>query len=91
MNVYRVIGDRVGTHAARELAQQLVAWHDAMVKHLRVGGRGECPEGCAHEEARALWAAAVEIFGEEASGLSFLRVHGGMPPPTTAGATELMA
>ena len=91
MNLYRVIGDRVGTNEARELAQQLVAWHDAMVKHLRVGDRNECAEGCAHEGARALWAAALEIFGDEASGLSFLRTHGGMPPPAAASGAELTA
>lgn len=81
MNLYRVIGDRVGTFEARELAEQLVAWHDAMVKHLRVSGRGlDCAEGCAHDAAHALWAAAVETFGNEAAGLAFLRTHGGVPP-----------
>ena len=36
MNIYRRLGDQVATSEARELAEQLVAWHDAMVKHLRV-------------------------------------------------------
>ena len=49
MNVYLVIGDRIGTVEARHLAQQLVRWHDAMVKHLRVmnhrGRGGTCMNG----------------------------------------------
>src|SRR5687768_9038183 len=36
MNVYRILGDYVGTSEARVLAEQLVAWHDSMVKHLRI-------------------------------------------------------
>jgi hypothetical protein len=81
MNLYRAIGDRVGTLEARDLAEQLVAWHDAMVKHLRVSARGgPCEEGCAHDEARLLWSSALETFGEDAVGLSFLRTHGGIPP-----------
>ena len=81
MNLYRAIGDRVGTLEARELAEQLVAWHDAMVKHLRVSARGgPCEEGCAHDDARLLWSSALETFGEDAVGLSFLQTHGSIPP-----------
>ena len=78
MNIYRVIGDRVGTLEARGLAQQLVEWHDGMVKHLRVLGhrRAECAEGCPHDEARGLWAAAMDVFGPHAGDLSFLKTHG---------------
>jgi hypothetical protein len=78
MNLYRLLGDRVGTLEARELAQQLVQWHDAMVKHLRVQSRhGErCRESCPHEAARALWSAALDVFGERAADLRFLRSHG---------------
>lgn len=36
VNIYRNLGDRVGTLEARELAAQPVAWHDAMVNHVRV-------------------------------------------------------
>jgi hypothetical protein len=79
MNIYRRLGDRIATSEARELAEQLVAWHDAMVKHLRVldAPRGaRCAEGCPHEEAASLWAAAHRAFGEEALMLAFLRAHG---------------
>lgn len=87
MNMYRVIGDTLATIEARELAEQLVAWHDAMVKHLRavtLRGAG-CGDECPHEQARRLWAQALEVFGDEAARLSFLRTHGGMPAPAVAG------
>ena len=79
MNIYRVLGDRIGTSEARELAQQLVAWHDAMVKHLRVVGSRptlQCGDGCPHEEASVLWTAAQNILGASARQLEFLRSHG---------------
>ena len=79
MNIYRVIGDRIGTSEARELAQRLVAWHDAMVKHLRIVGSRptpQCGEACPHEQAGVLWAAAQDIFGANAKHLDFLRSHG---------------
>ena len=79
MNMYRALGDRIGTSDARDLAQQLVRWHDAMVTHLRVmtqHGR-RCTDGCPHEEARGLWSAALDIFGSDASSLTFLQRHGG--------------
>jgi len=86
VNMYRVIGDAIATTDARELAEQLVAWHDAMVKHLRVVTlRGvACDDGCPHEQARLLWPQALEIFGEEAGRLSFLRTHGSVPPGALA-------
>lgn len=79
MNLYRVLGDYVGTHQARTLAEQLVAWHDSMVKHMRVAGsrRGAtCADDCPHEEAAVLWSAAQDAFGERAADLAFLRSHG---------------
>ena len=79
MNIYRVLGDRIGTSETRELSQQLAAWHDAMVKHLRVVGSRptlQCGEGCPHEEAAVLWAAAKDTFGASAGQLEFLRSHG---------------
>jgi len=93
MNIYRVIGDRVGTLEARGLAQQLVDWHDAMVKHLRVIGhrRAECVEGCPHDEARGLWAAAMDVFGPQAGDLTFLRTPGGGLHPRHLAATALYA
>jgi hypothetical protein len=79
MNMYRILGDRIGTIEARELAQQLVAWHDAMVKHLRVVASrptAQCAEGCPHEDASALWTSAQAVFGPDARQLAFLRAHG---------------
>jgi hypothetical protein len=82
MNMYQVLGDRIGSLEARALAQQLVEWHDSMVKHLRVvnhHGR-ECPERCPHEQARGLWSAAIDVFGDYAGELRFLRTHGRSRP-----------
>jgi hypothetical protein len=82
MNIYRVLGDRIGTSEARELAQQLVAWHDAMVNHLRVvaaRATAKCTDDCPHVEAGVLWTAAQEVFGASARQLEFLRSHG-QPP-----------
>jgi hypothetical protein len=79
MNIYRVLGDRIGTGEARELAEQLVAWHDAMVKHLRVVGsrrHATCLDDCPHDEATLLWPAAQHTFGAGAKDLMFLRSHG---------------
>lgn len=79
MNLYVHLGDQIGTLGARELGQQLAAWHDAMVRHVRVAGRrraSTCDEDCPHEEATALWAAAQETFGGRAHELGFLRTHG---------------
>jgi hypothetical protein len=87
MNIYRRLGDQVATSEARELAEQLVAWHDAMVKHLRVvGSRQEahCDEECPHEDAASLWAAAQKTFGSRARELLFLRSHGQPKRLTTA-------
>jgi len=78
MNMYRVVGDRVGTPESRELAQQLVHWHDAMVKHLRLMNHHgpRCLDGCPHEEAQTLWSAALHVFGDHAGELKFLQNHG---------------
>jgi len=79
MNIYRRLGDEVATSEARELAEQLMAWHDAMVKHLRVLSLrqdGRCDEDCPHQDAASLWAAAEGMFGERARELAFLRTHG---------------
>jgi hypothetical protein len=79
MNMYRRLGDATGTGEGRELAEQLVMWHDAMVKHLRIvaaRGRAACNEGCPHEEAASLWHAAQQTFAGRASALAFLRLHG---------------
>jgi len=79
MNLYLRLADQIGTIAARDLAAQLVSWHDAMVKHARVVGlqqTAQCGDECPHVDAPALWAAACDMFGERASGLVFLQRHG---------------
>ena len=79
MTLYLRLADQIGTLAARDLAAQLVAWHDAMVKHARVVGTQravQCGEECPHVDARLLWAAARETFGDLAAGLEFLKRHG---------------
>ena len=86
MNVYRILGDAVATVEARVLAEQLVSWHDAMVNHVRILTlrRGRCEEGCPHEQAQALWAEALSVFGDDARKLAFLRKHGERRPPRAA-------
>ena len=79
MNMYRRLGDQVATTEARELAEQLVAWHDAMVKHIRVlSSRDDarCAEDCPHDDAASLWTVAQDTFGAGARHLEFLRAHG---------------
>lgn len=79
MNMYRRLAERVGTPDARELAAELVVWHDAMVKHVRATGErrgGECEDGCRHDDAARYWSAATAVFGDLAEELVFLRDHG---------------
>jgi hypothetical protein len=92
MNMYRVLGDRIGTLEARALAQQLVRWHDAMVKHLRTIPQQSrrCTEGCPHDDARSLWAEALEVFGDEAGTLTFLQQYGASRRLTTGTAAVPM-
>jgi hypothetical protein len=77
MNLYTLIGSGLGTAEAASLALRLAAWHDAMVAHERRirANRTDsgCNEDCAHSEARALWAEALNTFGDRAHELSFLR------------------
>jgi hypothetical protein len=85
VNIYRNLGDRVGTLEARALAEQLVTWHDAMVKHVRLAERRRsdaCGDGCPHDDAVVLWSDALAVFGEEANQLVFLRAHGRVVAPT---------
>ena len=86
MHTYWHLGDQVGTNEARELAKQLVAWHDAMVRHLRVVNRRSgvaCSEDCPHERAALLWSTAQAVFGERSDDLTFLRSHGHAAPSPT--------
>jgi hypothetical protein len=78
MNVYRMIGNTVGTAEALDLAERLSAWHDAMVAHERGSARNGqgCDDECPHANAGALWEEAVHTLGEKADELRFLRTHG---------------
>jgi hypothetical protein len=77
MSMYRLIETAEGLRAPSDLAERLVAWHDAMVTHERGRGAGgvtsACDEDCPHAEARELWAEAVAILGGTAHDLTFLR------------------
>jgi hypothetical protein len=75
MNIYRMIGNYVGTNRAADLADRLSAWHDAMVAHERIQvARGQaCDDECAHAEARQLWPEALRTLGPRAVELRFLR------------------
>jgi hypothetical protein len=77
MNVYTMVGSGLGTTEATALSARLAAWHDAMVAHERKirAGRAdaECDEECPHSEARTLWIEALEVFGDRAEELTFLR------------------
>ena len=77
MNMYTMVGSGLGTAEATALSARLAAWHDAMVAHerkIRVRRTDAvCDEECAHAEARALWIEALEVFGDRAQELTFLR------------------
>jgi hypothetical protein len=79
MVLYRSVGNAVGTREALELAHRLAVWHDAMVVHQRrTGGGGgpPCDGDCPHDDASALWSEALDVYGERAHELRFLRAHG---------------
>ena len=79
MTLYRSLANVVGTPEALELARRLAAWHDVMVIHQRRAGnvRGpRCEEDCPHTDAETLWSEALDVFGERAHELRFLRSHG---------------
>jgi len=77
MNPYLVLGSRVGTPEATWLSDRLSAWHDAMVAHERrlknPGATDRCNDECPHAEADGLWTEAMEVFGDRARDLTFLR------------------
>ena len=77
MNLYTMVGSGVGSLEATALGKRLAAWHDAMVAHERKirAGRTEevCDEECPHAAAQPLWVEAMEIFGDRAQELRFLR------------------
>lgn len=79
MNPYKSLGSAMGTREAIELAHRLTVWHDAMVVHQRRAGASRsrfCDVGCPHVEAKNLWPEALNVYGERAYGLGFLRTHG---------------
>jgi hypothetical protein len=77
MNLYTMVGSGNGTPEAEALSGRLGTWHDAMVAHERKirAGRADapCDEECPHAEARTLWIEALEVFGDRAQELTFLR------------------
>jgi hypothetical protein len=76
MNLYTMVGSGNGTAEATALSGRLTTWHDAMVAHerkIRAGREEVCDDECPHAEARALWVEALEIFGDRALQLTFLR------------------
>ena len=103
MNLYVMVGAGIGSSEAAALRVRLAAWHDAMVAHERKirAGRTEsvCDEECPHADARLLWNEAVEMFGEGARDLTFLRTRAldavladsfpaSDPPPWTLGVSR---
>ena len=83
MNPYSMLGSGNGAAVAASLGARLASWHDAMVAHdrrLRAGrGTEVCDEECAHADARMLWVEALEVFGERAHELTFLRSRATAP------------
>lgn len=78
MNIYRMIGNALGTPEAIELSERLSAWHDAMVAHERSARQPDgCDDECPHVDAASLWREAAQLYGERASELVFLRSRGG--------------
>lgn len=76
MNLYTMVGSGHATTEAAALGARLSAWHDAMVAHERKKRmtRDEvCDDECPHADAYALWIEAVEILGDRAYELTFLR------------------
>jgi len=95
MNLYTMVGSGVGSLGANALGKRLAAWHDAMVAHERKirAGRTEevCNEECPHAEARSLWVDALEIFGDRAQELRFLRSRASADGPAIRLAREAIA
>jgi hypothetical protein len=62
-----------------ELIDELCAWHDRMVAHVRRHGATSracgCEDECPRLAARQLWTRARQAFGDAALQLTFLRQH----------------
>lgn len=67
--------------ADADLVNDLCAWHDRMVAHVRRHGAlpRTCacvdPEDCPRQQAGTLWSRARAAFGDGAVALTFLRQH----------------
>jgi hypothetical protein len=72
---YQAIAHRIGSTGAMELGRRLSSWHDRMVAHERRAhvSRQPCDEACPHAESIELWEGALEILGEAAERLTFLK------------------
>jgi hypothetical protein len=79
MNLYTMVASGSGRPEAEALSGRLETWHDAMVAHERKirAGRADaaCDEECPHAEARTLWIEALQVFGDRAQELTFLRAR----------------
>jgi hypothetical protein len=79
VSFYRSVANAVGTREALDLAHRLAAWHDAMVIHrrrTRDATGPSCDVDCPHEQAESLWREALDVYGERAHDLGFLRTFG---------------
>lgn len=96
MNFYRQVANRVGSPEAVDMIDEMSEWHDRMVAHLRApkgSGLSRCDDECPHADARRLWQATRNVFGEAAGEFEFLKRHGatGTPAaPPSASPTSLM-
>jgi hypothetical protein len=72
---YQAIANRVGSTDALELGHRLASWHDRMVAHARLARSSprRCHETCPHAESIELWRGAVEVLGDVAENLTFLK------------------
>lgn len=84
MTLYLSLGNTIGTVGAVRLARRLAAWHDAMVMHQRRARdtSESCDSHDLHDDARSLWREALDMYGEHAHQLVFLRTHGMRSGPT---------
>ena len=75
MSHYQAIAHRVGSTGALELGHRLSSWHDRMVAHERLARSSprRCHETCPHSESIELWEGALEVLGDAAENLTFLK------------------
>lgn len=75
MSHYQALAHRIGSTGAVELGRRLSSWHDRMVAHERLARSSQqpCDEACPHAESIELWQGALEILGDAAERLTFLK------------------